>query len=150
MEIVKTKYLTDNQFRQINQLWNEEYPVNLKDRFGVLLDGVENYNHYFIEDEYHNIVAWAVDFEKENEVRFSIIVGSNNQGKGIGRLLVNRLKKDLGEFYGWVIDHNNDKKENGQDYQSPLLFYIKHGFEVLHNCRIDTELLKAVKVKRIS
>ncbi len=148
MEIIKTKQLTDVQFQQINHLWNEEYPVKLKDRFGILLDGVENYNHYLVEDDSKNIIAWAVDFEINNEVRFSVIVSRKQQGKGIGSILVKRLKDDLGEFYGWVIDHNNDKKENGEHYQSPLSFYIKQGFEVLHNTRIDTDILKAVKIKR--
>src|SRR4051812_32577744 len=108
MEIIKTKYLTDRQFQQINQLWNDEYPIKLKDRFGILLDGAENYNHYLIEDDYVNVIAWAVEFKKDNEVRFSIIVNRKQQGKGLGRMLVKKLKEDLSEFYGWVIDHNED------------------------------------------
>ncbi len=149
MEIIKTKHLTNVQFDQVNQLWNEEYPLKLKNRFGMLLDGVENYNHYLIENEYKNILAWAVEFEKDNETRFSIIVNKEQQGKGFGSLLIDRLKKDVNEFYGWVIDHNNDKKENGENYQSPLSFYIKQGFEVLENIRIDTDMLKAVKIRSV-
>jgi GNAT superfamily N-acetyltransferase len=148
MEIKKTKHLTNNQFQQINQLWNEEYPVNLKDRFGILLDGATNYNHYLIEDENKNILAWAVDFEKDYEIRFSIIVNRNQQRKGLGNSLIDRLKKDLREFYGWVIDHNDYKKENGEYYHSPLMFYTKQGFEILYDTRIDTDILNAVKIKR--
>lgn len=148
MEIIKTKHLTDNQFQQINHLWNEEYPVNLKGRFGILLDGATNYYHYLIEDENKNVLAWAVYFEKDHEIRFSIIINRNQQRKGLGYTLMERLKKDLGEFYGWVIDHNDDKMENGEHYQSPLGFYMKQGFEILHDTRIDTDILKAVKIKR--
>lgn len=147
MNIQQTKQLTEQQFQQINQLWNNEYPVTLKDRFGLLLEGVENYTHYLIEDEQKTVVAWAVDFEKDNEIRFSIIVDSKQQGKGLGRLLINRLKEEVNEFYGWVIDHNNDLKANGEYYQSPLSFYEKHDFEVLQDVRVDTEMLKAVKIK---
>ena len=147
MEILKTKYLTSIQFQQINRLWNEGFPLNLKDRFELLLDGVNNFNHYLIEDEDQNILAWAVDFEKDNEIRFSIIVDKKNKRSGLGSQLLERLKNDLGEFYGWVIDHNNYKKSNGESYISPLPFYVKHGFEVLYNIRIDTEILKAVKIK---
>lgn len=147
MTIIKTNTLTDSQSRQINQLWNEEYPENLKDRFGKLLENVQNFNHYLIEDESGNVLAWAVDFEKDNETRFSIIVSKNHQNKAFGAKLINRLKEDLSEFYGWVIDHNNDKKLNGESYQSPLPFYLKHGFEILHDSRIDNEMLKAVKIK---
>ncbi len=150
MEIIKTKKLTDSQFQQINQLWNDEYPVKLKDRFGLLLEGATNYSHYLVEDANNNILAWAVDFEKDHEIRFSIIVHRNQQGKGLGKLLIERLKKDLGEFYGWVIDHNDDKKENGENYQSPLMFYTKQGFEVLYDTRINNDILKAVKIKSMN
>ena len=150
MEIIKTKSLTTKQLQQINRLWNEEYPLKLKDRFGLLLDGVNNYSHYLIEDKDKNILAWAVDFEKDNEIRFSIIVDKNYQGKGLGVQLIKKLKNDLEEFYGWVIDHNDDKKSNGENYESPLSFYIKQGFEVLHNKRIETDLLKAVKIKLVN
>ena len=146
MEILKTKYLNQEKFQQINQLWNDEYPLKLKDRFGLLLNGVENYNHYIIEQN-NQIIAWAVDFEKENETRFSIIVHSKHKRKGLGKLLLNRLKRDLGEFYGWVIDHNNDMKQNGEIYTTPLSFYVKNGFEVLVESRIDNEMINAVKIK---
>lgn len=146
MEISKTKKLNDEQFQQINQMWNDEYPIKLKDRFGLLLDGVENYNHYLIEQN-NRIIAWAVDFEKESETRFSIIVNHENKGKGIGSTLLKRLKRDLGEFYGWVIDHNSDMKQNGEFYMTPIGFYLKNGFEILTQERIDSEMLKAVKIK---
>ena len=72
MKIIKTKELTKIQFQQINELWNQEYPLKLKNRFELLLDGVENFNHYIIEQNCQ-VIAWAVDFEIENEIRFSII-----------------------------------------------------------------------------
>ncbi len=128
-------------------MWNAEYPIKLKDRFPILLEGVESYNHYIIEDAEQNIMAWAVDFEKENETRFSIIVNSIHKGKGLGSKLVERLKLENKLFYGWVIDHNNDMKENGTLYITPIPFYLKHGFEILHNERIETEMIQAVKVK---
>jgi len=62
-------------------------------------------------------------------------------------LLIARLKRDLGEFYGWVIDHNNDLKQDGEFYQSPLTFYASKGFEVLKEQRIDSEMISAVKIK---
>jgi hypothetical protein len=33
MEIKKIKYINSDQFQQINKMWNEEYPIKLKDRF---------------------------------------------------------------------------------------------------------------------
>ncbi|MES2560179.1 MAG: GNAT family N-acetyltransferase [Bacteroidota bacterium] len=128
-------------------MWNEEYPVKLKDRFPLLLEGVVNYNHYLIEDEEYNVLAWAVIFEKEQQIRFSIIVAAAHMGKGLGGLLIDTIKRDYTEFYGWVIDHNNDVKSNGEQYRSPMPFYLRHGFEILKDERIDTEMIRAVKIK---
>jgi GNAT superfamily N-acetyltransferase len=145
--ILKTKTLSALQEAQINQLWNEEYPLKLKDRFPILLNGVEHYSHYLIENENKNVLAWAVDFEKDNETRFSIIVSSKHQGKGLGSLLVETLKTEIKEFYGWVIDHDSDIKSDGSHYKSPMSFYIKHGFEVLADDRIQSDMLTATKVR---
>jgi GNAT superfamily N-acetyltransferase len=147
MELIITRSLTQNQFAQINQLWNDEYPKKLKDRFPILLDGVTNYNHYLIEDGNNNIIAWAVDFEKENEIRFSLIVSERNKGKGLGKLLVNKLKEEHEAFYGWVIDHDNDLKMDSTHYKSPINFYLKLGFVTMPECRIDNEMINAVKMK---
>ena len=148
MEIITTQLLTPHQFEQIERLWNEAYPISLQNRFAKLLEGVENYQHYLIEDDHNHVIAWAVYFEKDAEIRFSIIVEEKEQGKGIGKLLVDKLKDSLGEFYGWVIDHDQDKKQSGAFYKSPLSFYVKQGFEILHEERMDNEFLKAVKIKR--
>jgi GNAT superfamily N-acetyltransferase len=147
MNILKTNILTPLQSAQINQLWNDEYPLQLKDRFPILLEGTDRHNHYLIEDVDKNVIAWAVDFEKEKQVRFSIIVSSGHKGKGLGGLLMNKLKTENQEFYGWVIDHNDDLKGNGEHYQSPMSFYLKHGFEILNDQRIDSEMIKAVLIK---
>ena len=145
--IITTKELSINWFSQINELWNEEYPVKLKNRFSILLDGVTNYNHYIIEDENYNVKAWAVDFEKETPIRFSIIVSKQHKGNGLGKTLIDKLKQEHQAIYGWVIDHNEDVKANGEKYQSPMPFYLKHGFEIMHDERIDNEMLRAVKIK---
>jgi predicted GNAT family N-acyltransferase len=147
MHIIKTNNLTTLQAAQINQLWNNEYPLKLKDRFPILLDGADWFNHYIVLNEEQNIIAWAVIFEKEKQIRFSIIVASKHNGKGLGGLLIVKLKEENKEFYGWVIDHNNDLKSNGEYYQTPMPFYLKHGFEILNDIRIDNEMIKAVLIK---
>jgi hypothetical protein len=57
------------------------------------------------------------------------------------------LKTENNEFYGWVIDHNDDLKANGEAYQTPMPFYLKQGFEILNDIRIDNEMIKAVLIK---
>ncbi|MFM7015761.1 MAG: GNAT family N-acetyltransferase [Bacteroidota bacterium] len=147
MHLIKTKSLNENQFNQINELWNMEYPENLKGRFPVLLDGVINYNHYLFEDENNQVMAWAVDFEKENEIRFSIIVAELFQSRGLGSQLMNCLKETHPQFYGWVIDHDQFKKSNGGNYLSPVGFYLRIGLVLMPECRIDNEIINAVKMK---
>lgn len=120
--------------------------LNLKGRFPILLNDVQNFQHYLWEDENKNVLAWAVFFEKDEETRFSIIVDNKYQGQGWGKLLINQLIQDLDHFFGWVIDRDGDLKSNGQPYQSPLGFYQKLGFEILEDQRIDTEMLQAVKI----
>ena len=146
MEITQTTILSDVQSEQINSLWNAEYPLKLKDRFPILLEGTTWHNHYLVEDSNHVIIAWAVMFEHSNQIRFSIIVSKEHQAKGLGKLLLNHLKDTHDEFYGWVIDHNNDLKSDGENYISPLPFYLKQGFEIIANQRIDTEMIQAVLV----
>ena len=147
MKIVTSKILSENQSSQINQMWNDEYPLKLKDRFPILLDGAIWFNHYIIEDEKQNVCAWAVDFKKDDQIRFSIIVDNKHKGKGLGALLIDQLKAENNEFYGWVIDHNEDEKANGERYLSPMPFYLKHGFEILNEFRIDNEMIRAVLIK---
>lgn len=146
-KILHTKVLNPKQSEQINELWNNEYPLNLTNRFPLLLQGIEKYNHYLVEDANNNVIAWATDFERENATWFSIIVNSEHKGKGIGKLLIDKLKSESTELYGWVIDHNNDKKMNGENYLSPLPFYVKLDFKILQDIRIDNDMLKAVKIK---
>lgn len=147
MQIIKTKALTAAQEDRIDQLWNEEYPTNLAGRYRLLLEGVDNYRHHLLLDETGDIVGWAVEFEKDGEIRFSIIVPSASQGKGYGRMLLDSLKTELNEFYGWVIDHDRDVKANGEWYRTPLPFYLKNGFELLTDQRIEAEIISAVKVR---
>lgn len=147
MKTSRSQTLTTAQLSRINQLWNEEYPITLNDRFPLLLEGVGNYHHYLIEDDHQKVIAWAVDFEKDGQVRFSIIVSSAYKGRGLGTQLMECLKANNDELYGWVIDHNEAKKANGEPYLSPLDFYVKRGFEILQDVRIDTEMIKAVLLK---
>lgn len=142
-----TDKLDGLQMAQVNAMWNEEYPVALKDRFPLLLEGGKWYKHFYISNEKNEIKAWALVFEKEEEIRFSIIVSGVYQGQGLGSILLERLKLDCPEFYGWVIDHNEDKKSNGNPYVSPLQFYIKQGMKVLPEVRVDNDILRAVKIK---
>ena len=68
-------------------------------------------------------------------------------GKGFGTQLLNLGKEKESVLNGWVIDHDKDKKRNGENYISPLNFYLKNGFEVFPDNRLELEKLSAVKIR---
>jgi GNAT superfamily N-acetyltransferase len=147
MRLIYTEQLSKNQHQQIDFLWNKEYPKNLMNRFSMLLADATDYRHFIIENQQNIIVGWAVLFAAENETRFSILVDEIYKGKGLGGQLIDELKKACPSFYGWVIDHSNDLKNDGSIYRSPLPFYVKLQFQVLNNQRLETPIISAVKVK---
>ncbi|MBK8485204.1 MAG: hypothetical protein IPL31_12920 [Saprospiraceae bacterium] len=51
-----------------------------------------------------------MDFEKENEIRFSIFVNIKHKEEDMGSMHVERLKAENQLFFVWVIDRNNDLK----------------------------------------
>ena len=151
MQFIKTLKLSKSQKQEICDLWNNEYPEKLNYRN---LADFENYltnliiqSHIIIVDKDQNIKGWYFDFIRENEKWFAIILDSKFQGKGLGKKMLNLVKEKESEINGWVIDHSNDKKQNGEIYESPLSFYLKNGFEILVKNRLEHEKISAVKIK---
>ena len=60
--------------------------------------------------------------------------------------MLNKLKFDEATLNGWVIDHPHDKKRNGKRYKSPLEFYLKNGFILIPETRLQLETISAVKI----
>jgi hypothetical protein len=67
-------------------------------------------------------------------------------GQGKGTLLLNKLKENEHKLCGWVVDHDNDRKQDGEPYKSPLKFYQKNGFAICSDVRLETEKRSAVKI----
>jgi GNAT superfamily N-acetyltransferase len=150
MKIIQTTSLTLDQKQSVFELWNSEYPKKIGyhelSEFDNYLDGLSNIEHYLVVDDQNQILGWAFTFFREEEDWFGIIINSKTQGKGFGRLLLDELKKNKLVLNGWVIDHQNDLKQNNEPYLSPLDFYAKNGFLVHQNNRIDNEKISAVKI----
>lgn len=83
---------------------------------------------------------------REGEDWFAIILDHQIQGKGNGSLLINELKKNNSSLNGWVIDQENEAKHNKEFYKSPMPFYIKNGFTILTEIRIENEKMSGVKI----
>lgn len=151
MKIIKQTELNDKQKEQIFELWNNEYPEKLAynsiEKFENYLNKLTEQKHYLLLDENNEISGWATTFTRESEKWFAIIISEKLHGKGIGTKILNKLKNDENTLNGWVIDHNLDKKSDGNIYQSPLGFYQKNGFEILSQIRLELEIMSAVKIK---
>jgi hypothetical protein len=151
LDIIKTAELNQQVKKQILDLWNNEYPAKLTynslTEFENYLLNLSNLTHYLLTNKENLILGWALKFERENEKWFAIILSEIIKGKGLGRKMLNELKKEEQVLNGWVIDHNNDKKKNGQLYVSPLKFYEKCDFEIIVNERLELDKISAVKIK---
>lgn len=150
MKIITNNRLDLEQKRQILQLWNNEYPEKLAyknlEGFENYLEKLHNVNHFLLTDN-EEIHGWAITFMRDSEIWFAIILSGNIHGEGWGTKMLNELKQNKTELNGWVIDHNNDKKINGEFYKSPLEFYLKNEFKVLSDIRLELEIMSAVKIK---
>jgi GNAT superfamily N-acetyltransferase len=150
MRIKTTQNLTGAQKKIITELWNSEYPEQLKyngvGEFEAFLNRNTEHRHFLLFDENENLKGWLVTFRRDGERWFSIIVDSGEQKKGYGTRLLNEVKGMESELSGWAISHDDYLKINGQKYLSPLEFYRKNGFSVMDNVRLEKPDFYAVKI----
>ncbi|OMQ12360.1 N-acetyltransferase [[Flexibacter] sp. ATCC 35103] len=150
MKIVEVKVLSEGQKEVLRELWNNEYPARLHLKtiadFDLYLNGLSNTKHYLLFDDSDLIVGWTFTFLREDENWFAIILDHQIQGKGNGSLLMNKIKSKNDCLNGWVTDHENEVKQNGDLYKSPMPFYIKNGFAIIAETRIENEKMSAVKI----
>ena len=150
MKIIPAKELSLSQKKAVLHIWNEEYGeklVKTMEGFEEYLSKLGDVQHFMMYDATDALSGWAITFDREGERWFAIIMDGSVQGKGHGRQLLNELKEHEPILNGWVTDHDRDAKRNGQPYRSPMGFYLKNGFEVLEEVRLETKELSAVKIR---
>ena len=149
MKTIHARELTVSQKAEVFKLWNSEYPKSLsfgsiKDMDGFM-DGLEEKtNLLLVQDE--TTLAWMGVFTRQQERWFSILVNGEYQGKGLGKMLLDEAKAVEASLNGWVLDHNRDKKIDGDPYYSPLSFYLKNEFDVYPEVRFEQNGISAVKI----
>jgi hypothetical protein len=150
MKIIEKEILLLEEKEILREIWNNEYPTRLHlktlEDFDLYLNGLLNTKHYLLFDDSDEINGWAFTFLREEENWFAIILNHQTQGKGSGTFLINELKKNNYILNGWVTDHENEVKQNNEIYKSPMPFYIKNGFTILTEIRIENEKMSAVKI----
>lgn len=151
MQVVETKILTQRQKEDILKLWNREYPVDLvyadMSEFEAYLQKLEEAHHYLVVDTEQAVMGWLACFTRDKERWFAMIMDSKIQGRGLGSGLLSLAKKLEKELNGWVIDKPAYKKSSGENYTSPIGFYIKNCFEVIADTRLETNIISAVKIR---
>jgi GNAT superfamily N-acetyltransferase len=154
MQIVQTHNLTQGQKAAIYKLWNNEYPAQLgyENMAGLdaYLGNLNNPQHYFAIDGGDAIMGWAFSFVRENEKWFAIIVDSTLQKKGLGTSLLHALKENEPVLNGWVTDHYRYVRADGAVYLSPMQFYLKNGFTICRDTRLEFDKLSAVKIQWVN
>jgi len=149
MEIIHKIELTVAELTELCELWNNEYPANIKyhkiDKFIDFLNNLIDLKHYLIYDN-NKIIAWTFVFIRNEERFFGIIIESKFQNLGIGTKLMNHIKSLFPILNGWVVDNNEYLKVDNSSYLSPLDFYLKNEFRVMKNIRLELESFSAVRI----
>ena len=116
------------------------------EEFDNYLSELEDPKHIFLLDD-EKIMGWYIDFERDNERWFAMIIHHSIQGMGYGAVLLHRGQKANKILNGWVIESSEYKLVNGHIYQSPLAFYVKYGFEHFPEITLETKGLKMTKIR---
>lgn len=151
MQWVETTQLTPVQIRQVHQLWNEEYPSTIihNEEGGLLdyLDGLTEPRHVLLLDLDESVCAWWLDFIRDEDRWFAMIVTRNQQGKGYGRQLLDRAKEKHSVLNGWTVQTGQYQRKDGSPYVSPIVFYKKNDFQILESVQMKTPVLETVKIR---
>ena len=151
MKIITKPHLDNGEKLRVFELWNNEYPeqlvYNTMDEFEEYLGMLIDLNHALLVDSQGKIVGWYFDFIRDEQRNFAIILDSEYHGKGFGTMLIDYAKGNHEELNGLVIDHDDYKKISGDNYISPLEFYLKNGFEVLEKERLKSNKITAIIIK---
>ena len=74
------------QKEQILDLWNIEYPMGLLHRhmndFDAYLEGLMEKSYILLLNEQEHVIGCYIDFNREQDRWFAMILDANYQGKG--------------------------------------------------------------------
>ena len=151
MEWLITNSLNHLQKEQVRDLWNREYPIGIahrtSDAFQKQLDKWEDKAYILLIDENSAIKGWMCLFTRDESRWFSLLISEDIQRNGWGKRFLEKAREQETELNGWVVDHANDKKLNGAPYRSPIHFYVKNGFSILSDNRLELENISTVQVQ---
>jgi hypothetical protein len=154
MSIHITSTLTLAQKSQLFNLWNNEYPESLAynspEEFNEYFDTLPQAQHHLMLASNGTIQAWGFSFMHHKQTCFAIIINQNQQKTGKGTQIINSLKNNNPQLYGFVINNSLQYKRNGSHYQTPMPFYHKMGFAQCPNPETDNTSTIKIKWERSS
>ena len=141
--------MTNELKTQVFDLWNKEYPESLcynsiKD-FDNYLDQLEAPEHILLLKD-NEVLGWLFLFIRESQRWFAIIIDSTYSKKGYGSQLLAIAKQKYNQLHGWVIDEDCYTKNDGTKYLSPLSFYLRQGFKLNVQVRLEQTNISAAKI----
>lgn len=143
--------LSDQEFGQVFQLWNSEYPIGINypslETFQEFLKNLGDKKHYLIKAG-NELSGWLMSFDRNDGRWFSIIISPRHQKKGIGKELLQFVMSHEQNLQGWVVDHDGDVKADGSPYPSPIDFYVKLGFGIYPEQRFEKPGISCVKIQQ--
>lgn len=144
------KNLNKDQKRQVMDLWNNEYPSKVihssVTEFEHYLQDLVDQHHIILSDDNGNVKGWLVYFIRNSERWFAMILDASIQRKGWGSKFLDLAKEYNSELNGWIIDNDNELKQNGEPYKSPVEFYKKNGFQILFKTTFTFDDLTGIKI----
>lgn len=142
--------LSPQQQEMIREIWNSEYPDTLyhssSESFSNYIAQLEFPTHLLLIHTHGEIAGWATLFSREQQHWFAMILSRSIQGMGYGSQLLTHLKQLQNHLYGWVIDSDTYRKPDGSHYSSPVPFYLRNGFIVEPEVRLELPHLSAVRI----
>ncbi len=151
MKTLCTKTLSQIQKNQLLDLWHDQYPETLayknRQSFEDYLISLKSPQHTLVVDENGGIKGWLLKMIRDKSDWIAIVLDKSIQFQGYGSKLLDKVKAESDEINAWVVDHDNYKKADGSTYPSPLNFYIKNGFRVVPEERLDKTKITAVKIQ---
>jgi GNAT superfamily N-acetyltransferase len=151
VKIKEFTFLDPEQKTAVFNLWNHEYPKNIcyqsLAEFEGYLQKLQEPRHYLLLDTAKKITGWGFDFIRDEEKWFAIIIKRQFQRKGYGGMLLERIRQNNDRLSGWVIDHNNYVRADGEKYTTPIRFYQQRKFRICPEIRLGLELISAVKIE---
>lgn len=143
--------LNTSQKEQLCDLWNREYPVNIRHQrlagFEAYLAGLQDPCHRLLLAEDGSVCAWLVDFQREGNRWFAMLVAGEYQGMGLGTSLLRKAMEAQNQLQGWVVAGTDYLRQDGSPYHPPLGFYRKMGFSIHHDQVLETDTLETIMVR---